>query len=99
MDLDTALQYVSAGILGIRVSTKHEAQTCVNHAKKLGLRRVSNDMDGVPDIWNVFGLLFSRPPTVSFWKDGGEFTKTHKIVDFCGLVDVTVDSADIANLL
>ena len=99
MDLDTALQYVAENILGIRVSTKHEAKTCVNHAKKLGLRRVSNDMDGVPDIWNVFGLLSGSLPTVSFWKDGSDFTKTHKIVDFCGLVDVTVDSADIANLL
>lgn len=99
MDLDTALQYVAENILGIRVSTKHEAKTCVNHAKKLGLRRVSNDMDGVPDIWNVFGLLSGSLPMVSFWKDGGDFTKTHKIVDFCDLVDVTIDSADIANLL
>ena len=95
MDLDTALQYVAENILGIRVSAKHEAKTCVNHAKKLGLRRVSNDMDGVPD----FGLLSGSLPVVSFWKDGSDFTKTHKIVDFCDLVDVTVDSADIANLL
>ena len=99
MDLDTALQDVSAGILGIRVRTKHEAKTCVNHAKKLGLRRVLDDMDGVPDIWNVFGLFSGAPPTATFWKDGSDFTKTHKIVDFCDLFDVAVNVSDIANLL
>ena len=99
MDLDTALQDVSAGILGIRVSTKHEAKTCVNHAKKLGLRRVLDDMDGVPDIWNVFGLFSGAPPTATFWKDGSDFTKKHKVVDFCDLFDVAVDVPDIANLL
>lgn len=99
MDLDTALQQVAAGILGIRVSTKHEAKTCVNHAKKLGLRRISNDIDGVPGIWNIFGVLSCAPPTATFWKDGSDFTKAHKIVDFCDLVDVAVDVSDIANLL
>lgn len=99
MDLDIALQQVAAGILGIRVSTRHEAKTCVNHAKKLGLRRISNDMDGVPGVWNIFGVLSCAPPTATFWKDGSDFTKAHKIVDFCDLFDVAVDVSDIANLL
>lgn len=59
MDLDTALQYVSAGILGIRVSTKHEAKTCVNHAKKTwpeaGFKRYRRRSGHLECLWSVFG--------------------------------------------
>lgn len=98
MDLDTALYYVMSDDLGIRVSSRDEAEMLVKRTTELGLPTYIGSLFGVPDRWSIYGWYgVSTGPT--FWRGPSDFTKPHDIVDFCDLVHVTVDATDIQNLL
>ena len=101
MDLDTAVQLAIESKLGIRVNTKEEAQAvleCAQGLPEIESCHLDTDLTYVPERWLIFGCELPGD-ILTWWKDNGFFAENHAVIDFCDLVDVTVDTAVITNLL